>query len=133
MTFDFNWLRPWTLLVKSTAIEALGGVLNKHQTARPSLAYPKGIRDELLELQIEPKCELHENSFTGNGVARCKTCGRNPRPLKVAVIDRHSIPAQDHLFRPANFPTLIVVTNRFMNVCKDAGLTNVAFQEIGVA
>src|SRR5207245_9117115 len=55
MTFDFNWLRSWTLLVKSTAIEALGGVLNKHQTARPSLAYPKGIRDELLELQIDPK------------------------------------------------------------------------------
>ncbi len=61
----------------------------------------------------------------------CRTCGRHefsfpPEP----ILDAATVPENCDLFRVANFQTLIVGTERFVETVRRLGFEGVAFQEL---
>jgi len=127
---DFNWLRPWTLLVRSKARIELATVLREQHLVEPQI---KGSRESLIEIQIEPRCQLHPQSFVADSGKTCETCGRNPQRLVQPILEQDSIPKGIHMFRPRNFLTIIIVSQEFVEACNGARLTNAEFEEIPIA
>ena len=130
---DFVWLSPWTLLIKSEAYAQLRvrNVLMPDGIAS-DLRFTGDQRPDLLELEIQPLALLAPASFLPNGEP-CAGCGREGRRVDVPVVSSDSIPADTDMFRPRNFPTYILATERFKAAVTELNLTGLRFSELPLA
>lgn len=95
----------------------------------PDLRLPKDQVNDLLELEIQPVAVLDAASFAPNADP-CRSCGREARQVDVPVVAAASIPRDVDVFRPRNFPTYILGTERFKDAVEDLGLSGMVFQEL---
>ena len=86
----------------------------------------------LFELEILPLVSLAPASFLP-GDEPCKSCGREGRKVEVPIVSRDSVPEEVDLFRPQNFPTYILGTERFKQAVDELGLKGMVFQELALA
>ena len=130
---DFVWLSSWSLLLKRDAYAQLRAKNVRMPAAvAPELRLPKNQVNDLLVLEILPLVSLASASFLP-GADPCKSCGREGRQVEVAVVSRDSIPADVDMFRPRNFPTYILGTERFKQAVDELGLEGMVFQELALA
>jgi uncharacterized double-CXXCG motif protein len=130
---DFVWLSSWSLLIKRDAYAQLRAKNVRMPAAiAPELRLPKNQFNNLLVLEILPLVSLASSSFLP-GDEPCKSCGREGRQVDVPIVSRDSIPAEMDMFRPHNFPTYILATERFKQVVDELGLKGMVFQELALA
>jgi len=87
--------------------------------------------ETLYEIQIEPRVTLSLESFSEYSKT-CDVCGRVKAKLERVIIDRTTIPSGVDLFRPTNFTTYILATERFKEAYSEFGLGGTVFQEVEV-
>jgi len=130
---DFVWLSSWSLLIKRDAYAQLRAKNVRMPAAvAPELRLPKNQVNDLLALEILPLASLASASFLP-GDEPCKSCGREGRKVDVPVVSRDSIPTDVDMFRPRNFPTYILGTERFKDAVDELGLKGMVFQELALA
>lgn len=136
---DVVWPIGWSIVLREDALYALVRAGVKVAGAAPVEARPSKRAAPAL---VEPFAPLAGELAVGEGgVERsepdCTRCGRRPltRTSRLAppVIDGSTVPLDTDLFRLSNFPTLLVVTGRFANAAREAGLTGVKFREVQVS
>jgi uncharacterized double-CXXCG motif protein len=129
---DFVYVNPWTLLIRRPAYDRLLAKDVRLPVAiAPELRLRKSQSHDLVELEIQPLCLLAPESFLPNGDP-CGSCGRLGRRVDEPIVSRDSIPAQADLFRPRNFPTYILGTERFEQAVRELELKGLVFQELKV-
>ena len=130
---DFVWLSPWTLLIKRDVYARLRSrnVLMP-QAVTPELRLTRDQRPDLLELEIQPLALLAPASFLPNGEP-CASCGREGRKVETPIVSRDSVPTETDLFRPRNFPTYVLGTERFKEAVEELNLTGMVFRELELA
>lgn len=127
---DFVWLVPWTLLIRRDSYARLRSKNVRMPVAvAPELRLPRDKWNDLLELEIQPLCALAPVSFLPDGEP-CKTCGREGREIDVPIVSLASVPAESDMFRPRNFPTYILGTERLKQAIEELELTGMVFQEL---
>lgn len=93
--------------LKSEGVRGLLGCPTRLHSSRSN-------RPEFLELQIEPHGLLHPDCLPPGKVAPCAKCGRYDISLpKSPILDAASLSRHLDLFRLANFPTILIATERF--------------------
>ena len=127
-------LNAWTVLARRESLEQLQAA-----GVRGLSGYPMELRfrgknpPELLELQVEPRGLLHPDCLPRGRAAPCATCGRYGFGLPdTPILDSVSLPADRDLFRLANFKTVIVGTERFVETVRRLGIEDVDFRELPV-
>lgn len=123
---------PWTLLIRREALEPLRSEGIRALTAcHAQLRFRQKQSPELLELQIESRGLLHRDCIPSDKVEPCGKCGRYGFSMpKEPLLDRASLPAHLDLFRLANFSTLIVATERFVDTVRRLGFEEVSIREL---
>lgn len=132
---DFSELalpNPWTVLVRKDALEQLQATglrgLNGH---RMELRFRQKPAPELLELQVEVRGRLHSDCIPPGQAIPCATCGRFGFKLPAEpILDVATLPEDRDLFRLANYQTLIVATERFVEAVRRLGFGEVEFREL---
>jgi uncharacterized double-CXXCG motif protein len=126
---DFAWVNSWTLLIQQQKYYTLtSSNLKLPEVAITHLK--KGEQFALLEFQIEPLAHLAQSAYESDEPDRCSRCGRENRKVKEVIVDRKSIPTNNDMFRVRDFPTYILVTEKFRNTVSDLNLTNITFAQI---
>jgi uncharacterized double-CXXCG motif protein len=93
---------------------------------------PKGV-PELLDLHVEPRGLLHPDCIPRSTPPPCPKCGRRGFSLPdEPVLDVASLPEDLDLFRLRNFPTMLVVTERFKDTVERFELDGLSFRELPV-
>lgn len=127
---DFVWLSPWTLLVKSDAYARLR---SRHVLMPEAVTPDLRLKDvQLVELEILPLALLAAAAFLPDG-ERCVGCGREGRKVETPIVSRDSVPEDMDIFRPRNFPTYILGTERFKEAVEALNLTGLVFRELQLA
>lgn len=124
----------WILLIRREALEQLQtqGVRGL-RGCRTELRFRQKRAPELLELQIEPSGLLHPECLPPDRAPPCAKCGRDGfRRPEHLVLDAASLPEDRDLFRLANFSTMLVGTERFVDTVQRLGFEEVAFRELPV-
>jgi uncharacterized double-CXXCG motif protein len=123
----------WELLIHREALEQLQreGVQGL-KGCRAELRFRQKNSPELLELQIEPRGLLHPDCLPERPPP-CPKCGQDAysRPEQ-PLLETASLPERFDLFRLANFPNMIVGTERFVDAVQRLGFEEVAFRELPV-
>lgn len=129
---DFYFLQPWWLMVKPEALEklqaegirGLSGVRVEMRTGSKQAA------PELLHLEISARGRLHPPE---ERKPPCRRCGRDAFTLpKAPVLEGASLPEDVDLFRLANFTTVIVASERFVQAVEHLGLKEIVFKPLTV-
>ena len=123
---------PWQLLIRREALEQLQAAGVRGLMGCPT---ELRIRDknppELLELQIEPRGYLHPDCLPRGLPPSCRTCGRFAFTFpREPVLDAASLPTDQDLFRLADYQTIIIGTERFVDAVRQLGLEEVEFREL---
>jgi uncharacterized double-CXXCG motif protein len=129
---SFFFQNPWTLLVRREVAEQLQAAgLQGLNPCRHELRFRQKQPPDIQEFQIEPRGRLHPDCIPPEERAPCETCGRLgfSRPENL-LLEKESLPPQVDLFRVANFSTLLVGTERFVETVQRLGLDGVSFQEL---
>ncbi|MCP3136482.1 SitI6 family double-CXXCG motif immunity protein [Pyxidicoccus xibeiensis] len=123
---------PAQLAIRREALEQL-----QAEGVRGLMGCPTELRlrgkdaPELLELQIEPRGLLHPACLPRGLPAPCVTCGRQSFTLpKEPILEAASLPDDRDLFRLANFTTVIVATERFVETAWRLRFEEVEFREL---
>ena len=125
-------LNLWTLLIHREALEQLQaegvrGLIGCSTELRLRDKHPP----ELMELQVEPRGRLHRDCLPRYLPPPCATCGLRAVSLPPEpILDVATLPTDQDLFRLAEFPTVIVGTERFVEAVRRPGLEGVKFQEL---
>jgi len=128
----FIWVNPWTLLLRRDAQQYFhnSGVLLPI-TVDTNLTYKGEYCSTLMELQIEARASILQDDKTKSSGAACFLGGYRlmlrPEPL---VIQETSLPDDLDLFRPKEFTTLILATERFFRVCQEFEMTDLLFRVV---
>jgi uncharacterized double-CXXCG motif protein len=128
----FTFQNPWTLLVRSDALAKLQAEgMRGLKGCRTRLRFRKKNPPELLELEIHPHGRLHPDCTPPNRPPPCPTCGRDAFTLPdELLLDAASLPSDVDLFRMANFLTVLICTERFVQAVQRLGLDDIVFREI---
>ncbi|WNG32748.1 hypothetical protein F0U61_03315 [Archangium violaceum] len=123
---------PWTLLIRREALEPLQREGIQGLTAcHTQLRFRQKQSPELLELQLEPRGLLHRECIPPDRVEPCGKCGRFGFSLpKKPLLDWASLPEHLDLFRLANFTTVIVATERFVDAVRRLSFEEVSIREL---
>jgi uncharacterized double-CXXCG motif protein len=120
---------PWMLMMRREALERLQAEgLQGLKGCRTELRFrQKKAPPELVELEVLPLGLLHEDCIPPEQREPCPRCGREGFILPAdPILKTASLPRGVDLFRLANFTTVIVATERFVETARrlwpDAGL-----------
>lgn len=129
---DFTWSNPTTMLARGNTINRLNSAgVRLVSTARAKLEFKSPPSVDLSEVQIEPVAMLAPVSFLTEETT-CHTCGYTKRKLEVVVVEGYSVPSDVDLFRPQNFPTVILSTDRFAEAVREMDLSGIFLEEVSV-
>lgn len=85
------------------------------------------------EFDIRQHGRLLNGVYPTGELRFCPTCGRNSAIMPgTPLIELDSIPAGVDLFRVSNFQTLLVVTERFAEAVRTAGIKGAEFRVVDV-
>ncbi|WP_233609993.1 MULTISPECIES: SitI6 family double-CXXCG motif immunity protein [Corallococcus] len=130
----FSGLESCWILVRRDAFDSLQaagvrGLLG----CKTELRFRQKTPPELLELQIEPRGQLHRDCLPPDMEPPCATCGRlGVRLPDDPILDGASLPTDTDLFRAGNFSTLLIGTDRFKDAVEQGGWTGISFRELPV-
>lgn len=131
---DFAWVNPWTMLIRRQALLRLASEhVRLPRFVVPHLDFRSESLVDLLELQIEPHASLSIESFEPGESSFCSVCGYDARKVRRVIVSRASIQSHVELFRLRDLPTMILATDRFMNIVRKLGMTDVMMSEVDVA
>lgn len=123
---------PWALLMQREAIERLQAEGVRALVGGPTqFRFRQKSAPQLMELQLEPRGRLHRDCLPENPPEPCAQCGRwgislPEQPVLVAA----TLPADMDVFRLADFPTVVVGSERLMDAVQRLGLEEVDFLEL---
>ncbi|XXF78072.1 double-CXXCG motif protein [Myxococcaceae bacterium GXIMD 01537] len=123
----------WIPLIRSESLqqlqaEGVRGLVG----CRTELRFRQKSAPALLELQVEPRGLLHRDCLPERPPP-CSKCGRDSftRPDH-PILDGASLPLDRDLFRLANFMTMLVAAERFVDTVRRLGFEEVSFVELPV-
>lgn len=124
----------WTLLVEREALAQLHAAGVRGLKGCPTqLRFRQKSAPELLELQLEPRGRLHPDCLPPDRKPPCEKCGRVGLSLpKQRVLDAASLPDDRDLFRLADFGTVLIATERFVDTVRRLGFEEVGFHALPV-
>jgi uncharacterized double-CXXCG motif protein len=127
-------VNPWELLMRREPLERLQAEGLRGLTGRPTqLRFRKKNPPELLEMELLPRGAFHPDCLPERPPA-CPKCGRRgiKRPEE-PILDAATLPQDLDLFRLANFMTMIIGTERFVEAVRRLGYEqDIAFRELQV-
>jgi hypothetical protein len=98
---------------------------------RTQLRFRKKNPPELLELEIHPHGRLHPDCTPRDRPPPCPTCGRDAFSLpEELLLEAASLPADIDLFRLANFLTVLICTERFVQAVRRLELDEIVFRDV---
>lgn len=123
---------PWSLFLRREALDQLQSAgLRGLEGCRVDVTFLAKNPPELWELQLVAQGRLHPDCLPPDRKPHCSFCGRTGVKLPAAYwLDATSLPAHLDVFRLADFPTQIIVTERMMDTVRSLGLDGVVFQEV---
>ncbi|NVJ21397.1 hypothetical protein HUW62_09220 [Myxococcus sp. AM011] len=126
------WLGRIQLLMRGGALERLQAEgVRGLMGCRTDLQFRKKNQPELLELQIEPHGRLHPDCIPPGVPPPCPTCDRQSfRWPEEPLLDAASLPLELDLFRVGNFATMVIGTERFVDVVRRLELDGITFREL---
>ena len=128
---DFVWPAPWDLVMRVEAYEKLAAAgLRLPEPSFPNLQ--EKVRGQLVHLQIIPMGRMSSQAYENPDKPICPRCGRDSRKYIKTVIEMDSIPREVDMFRIGDFPTMIIVSEKFKEITERLGLTNISFEKIEV-
>lgn len=128
---DFVWPAPWDLVMRVEAYEKLASAgLRLPEPSIPNLQ--EKVKGILYHLQIIPMGKMSSQAYEDPDKPICPRCRRNGRKYKKTVIEMDSIPCEVDMFRIGDFPTKIIVSERFKEVSERLGLMNIRFEKIEI-
>jgi uncharacterized double-CXXCG motif protein len=123
---------PWTLLMRREPLERLQSEgLRGLKGCRTELRFRKKNPPELLELELLPRGRLHPDCLP-QAPAPCPKCERMgiKRP-KEPILNAATLPQELDLFRAADFLTMILCTERFVEAVQRQGYEqDIVFREL---
>ena len=121
---------PWMMLARPEGVTAMQAEGVRGLIAGPTAFTWRRDPQHVLELQIEPHGHVHPDCLPPD-LKRCGKCGWSSAPVpKPLVLDLASLPIDRDIFRLADFHTVIVVTERFVEACTRLGIEDLAFTEL---
>lgn len=122
---------PWTLLRRRETLEALRSHgLKGIDGQAVDIRFRGKSPPDLVELQLELHGRLHPDCLPANRKPPCPTCGSEPFDLPQSLIlQASSLPADADLFRMEDAWTVILATERFVDVAARLKLDGVVFRE----
>ncbi|WP_140797544.1 double-CXXCG motif protein [Myxococcus xanthus] len=129
---DLFLQNPWSLFIRREAVECLQGAGIHGLSGCPLNVRFRGKNPpELLAMQLELHGRLHIDGVPPEESPACLTCGVSrhelPRP---PILDVHSTPVPQDLFRLYNWPTLIVASERMVAAVQQLCLRGIRFSEL---
>jgi uncharacterized double-CXXCG motif protein len=122
----------WTFVARREALERL-----QSTGLRGLLGCPINVRfrakspPDLWELQLLVQGNLHPHCLPPDREPPCPTCGSRALPLpRNHWLEAASLPQHVDLFRLADWPTLIIATESFVDTVKRLELDGVLFREL---
>ncbi len=124
----------WAILIRREALEALQAEgVRALQGCRTELRFRQKRAPELLELQLLAHGRLHPDCLPADRQPPCTRCGRVGISLpEERRLDAASLPQHLDLFRLADFGTVIVASERFVDAVRRLGFEELAIRELPV-
>ncbi|GHG79286.1 double-CXXCG motif protein [Comamonas sp. JC664] len=125
---------PWTLCMYREALERLqASGIHGLQGCRLNVRHRDEQAPELWELQLEHHGHFHPDCLPADRKPPCPRCGVESYDLPDPyLLDAQSLPTPVDLFRLADWPTLILATQRFVDTVQQLELDGVVFREVPV-
>jgi uncharacterized double-CXXCG motif protein len=122
----------WILLMRRESLEQLQAEgVQGLMGCRTELRFRQKQVPDLLELQLEPHGLLHPDCIPPGEREPCAKCGRLSFSLpQEPLLDAASLPEHLDIFRLANFTTVIVVSERFVEAVRRLQFEEVSFREL---
>jgi uncharacterized double-CXXCG motif protein len=124
----------WTLLMRREPMECLQAEgVRGLKGVRTELRFRKKNPPELLELELFPQGELHPDCLLERP-PRCPRCDdARVKRSEEPILDAATLPEDLDLFRMADFMTMIIATERFVEAVRRLGYEqDIAFLELSV-
>lgn len=123
---------PWSLFMQREALERLQGAgLRGLQGCPLAVRFRTKDAPELLELELLVQGRLHPDCLPPDRKPPCPTCGRISLRLPDRYwLDAASLPEHVDVFRLSDWPTLIIATERLVEVVRQLELEGVVFREL---
>ncbi|MFP2929084.1 double-CXXCG motif protein [Pyxidicoccus sp. 3LG] len=119
----------WTVLARREALEQLQSEgVRRLKGCRTELRFREKDPPELMELQVEPGGLFHRDCIPPH--VPCPTCGPRFSMPREPILDAASLSTDRDLFRLANFSTVIVGSERFVETVRRLGFEEVDFREL---
>ncbi|WP_141589004.1 double-CXXCG motif protein [Myxococcus sp. AB056] len=127
-------LQAWSLSLRREALEQLRQAGLQGLNGCPMQLKGSGRNPpELLELQLTPCGRFHPDCLPSDREPPCPTCGVESYGLPAPyLLDTASIPTTADVFRLADWPTLILATQRFVDAVQRLELDGVTFRQVAV-
>jgi uncharacterized double-CXXCG motif protein len=129
----FVWSSHWTLLITTNALSKLNdSELSLPKAVKANITFKKQSED-LHEFEILPEGKLLNGIYPPEYPKYCSACGRNSITMpQNIIIERSSLPTNIDMFRLGNFPTIILVTEKFVNAVNELEIKGIIFHEVEV-
>ncbi|RYZ35727.1 MAG: hypothetical protein EOO71_34390 [Myxococcaceae bacterium] len=126
---------PWKLLVREDALHALRAArIQGLVPIRAELATLNAPVPALYELELAARGRLHPSCLPAGTAPPCVACGRMSGPMPLDIrLEAASLPSEWDLFRLTDAVTLIIVSERFVDVARSLGPMDVLFHELPVS
>jgi uncharacterized double-CXXCG motif protein len=127
-------VNPWELLMRPEPLQRLQAEgLRGLKGFRAQLRFRKKNPPELLEMELLPRGEVHPDCLP-EGPPPCPKCeGHSFNRPEEPVLDGATLPQDLDLFRLADFSSMIIGTERFVEAARRLGYEqDIAFRELQV-
>lgn len=127
----FVWRAWWTICLEASALERLkDSGLSLPKSVKAELKFKKEVQ-EVFEFDLPLKGKLTNAVYDGIQLKYCDGCGRDSSSKpKEMLIDKESIPNDVDIFRVSNFTTIILVTEKFVEVVTNLDIKGAIFNEV---
>ncbi len=131
---DFYFMGGSQPFVTRETLEKLQGAgLGGLAGARADLRHRGKHPPALLALELQVHGQLHPVCFPESWREPCARCGRLGNSLPEGlVLEAVTLPAEVDLFRPRDFKTVLIATERFVEAVHRLRLEDIVFQELPV-
>ncbi len=127
-------VNPWELLMRREPLERLQAErLRGLKGCRAELRFRKKNPPELLEMELLPRGTFHPDCLPERPPPCPKCGGRGFKRPEEPILDAATLPQDLDLFRLADFMTMIIGTDRFVEAVRRLGYEqDIAFRELPV-
>jgi uncharacterized double-CXXCG motif protein len=123
---------PWLLLLRQEALERLQAEgLHGLEGKLADLRFKQKEPPRFVELQLPPKGRLHRSCLPDDVPEPCSRCGRwGVKVPEEPILDASTLPDNLDVFRLADFPTVIIGSERFVETVRRLDYQEADFLEL---